>query len=103
MAYVFISQQVDMPPYSPERLFDNVEELEQLITDVEDVTAHKFLLHRLLAQVEFEHIVDELFTVGIEYFNVGACFLEEWFSIKRNTIKNTYKVLSRLQISFYFF
>jgi len=43
MAYVFISQQVDMPPYSPERLFDNVEEFGQLITDVEDVTAHKFL------------------------------------------------------------
>ena len=103
MTYVFISQQVDMPPYSPERLFDNAEEFEQLVTDVEDVAAHKFLLHRLLAQIEFEHKVDELFTIGIEYFNVVACFLEEWLSIKRNTINNTFKVLSRLQISSYFF
>ena len=85
-----------MPPDSTERLIDNPVAFEQLITDVEDVAAHKFLLHRLLAQIEFEHKVDELFTIGIEYFNVVACFLEEWFSVKRKNTNITCRVHSSL-------
>jgi hypothetical protein len=46
--------------------------LEQLMTDVEDVAAHQFLLLRLLAQIEFEQKVDELFAVGSEDFDVFA-------------------------------
>ena len=65
-----------MPPNSPERCFCNADAFEQLMTDVEDVAAHHFLLLRLLAQIEFEQKVDELFAVGSENFDVLTCVLE---------------------------
>ena len=40
IVYEFIIQQEDMHPNSPDRLSESGEAIEQLVTDVEDVTAH---------------------------------------------------------------
>ena len=93
-----------MPPNSPERGFGNADALEQLMTDVEDVAAHQFLLLRLPAQIEFEQKVDELFAVGSEDFDVLACVFEEWFSVKNKHMNISILLLpSSLKISSYFF
>ena len=93
-----------MPPNSPERGFCNANALEQLMTDVEDVTAHQFLQLRLPAQIEFEQKVDELFAVGSEDFDVLACVLEEWFSVENKHMNISILLLpSSLKISSYFF
>ena len=92
-----------MLPNSPERHTVSSEVSAQLMTDVEDVAAHQFLWLRLPAQIEFEQIVDELFEDGIVDFDVLACVLEEWFTVKRNKVIITCRIHSSLQISSYFF
>ena len=59
------------------------------MTDVKDVAAHKFLWLRLLAQIEFDQIVDEFFEDGIVDFDILTCDFEEWFSVKRKTINKS--------------
>ena len=73
------------------------------MTDVKDVAAHKFLWLRLLAQIEFDQIVDEFFEDGIVDFDILACVLEEWLTVKRNKVIITCRIHSSLQISSYFF
>ena len=93
-----------MPPNSPERCFCSADALEQLMTDVEDVAAHQFLLLRLVAQIEFEQKVEELFAVGSEDFDVLACVFEEWFSVENKHMNISILLLpSSLKISSYFF
>ena len=82
-----------MPPNSPERGFCNANALEQLMTDVEDVTAPQFLQLRLPAQIEFEQKVYELFAVGSEDFDVLDCVLEEWFSVENKHMNNIFLLL----------